>query len=315
MKQGERDGVRSNLPTTTNPATTLSLPYNSSGTAGRPRIVITGATKNGASTLVSIKKAFRHIRRRFDLVKIIFFENDSTDHTLDVLKSWKSRFPIHIESEKNLTGSRTEVLAHARNRLWELVREVEEPFDYVLSMDMDMVNRRIRNMEECWNLPPDWTACCVNTRKIYYDLWALRTFDDWMTFMTRPDGRLIPLVLAIGNHDVVPGPNGGYERTLADAPFFTAFFAQNFADGATYKTLRFGTLVELILLDSAHATPIAGRQTEWLEKTLSQPAKTKYRLACYHVPAYPAAKDFNRKHSVAVREHWVPLFDRYGVDV
>ncbi len=144
-----------------------------------------------------------------------------------------------------------------------------------------------------------------------WDQW----FDDWMTFMTRPDGRLIPLVLAIGNHDVVPGPNGGYERTLADAPFFTAFFAQNFADGATYKTLRFGTLVELILLDSAHATPIAGRQTEWLEKTLSQPAKTKYRLACYHVPAYPAAKDFNRKHSVAVREHWVPLFDRYGVDV
>lgn len=124
---------------------------------------------------------FTNLRQHFEIVRIIFFENDSTDDTLETLERLKaSGPPIHVESEVNLTGSRTVILSHARNRLWELVGNMREPIDFVLSMDMDNVNRNLAHVQECLSLPSDWSVCCANTYAIYYDLWALRTLDDWV---------------------------------------------------------------------------------------------------------------------------------------
>ena len=152
----------------------------------QPWIVVAGAAKNVASSLGAMKRVLDHLNARYNIVRVVIFENDSTDGTVQAMKQWFENYKVDIISEVGLKDTRTVVLAHARNRLWEEIRKVDEPFDYVLMMDMDHVNKKLRNMEECWNLPEDWTVCCVNTRNVYYDLWALRTRDDWIDFDVAP---------------------------------------------------------------------------------------------------------------------------------
>lgn len=38
-------------------------------------------------------------------------------------------------------------------------------------------------------------------------------------------------------------------------------------------------------------------------------------MALYHVPAYPSVRYFRRPISSALRRHWIPLFDQYGLHV
>jgi hypothetical protein len=83
---------------------------------------------------------------------------------------------------------RTERLAHGRNRLWQEIERLllnAQEAVYILMMDMDDVNWHLSNVQECLNLPnPDWSVCCCNSYKVYYDLFALRTLDDWMPIST-----------------------------------------------------------------------------------------------------------------------------------
>jgi hypothetical protein len=72
---------------------------------------------------------------------------------------------------------RTERLAYGRNALWKAVEEIafREPIDHVLMIDMDSVNYHLAHLEQCFELPEDWSVCCANQYTIYYDLWALRS--------------------------------------------------------------------------------------------------------------------------------------------
>jgi hypothetical protein len=124
------------------------------------------------------------------------------------------------------------------------------------------------------------------------------------------------MIVCIGNHEV----DGGYDKPRAAAPFFYALFDGLFTDTG-YATLDFGDYLSLVLLDTAHTTPIAGDQTDWLEKTLKARADHPNVLVINHVPAYPsfrnpAASD-NGKEGTGEgnRKHWVPLFQKYRVPV
>ncbi|NIP84525.1 MAG: metallophosphoesterase, partial [Planctomycetales bacterium] len=75
----------------------------------------------------------------------------------------------------------------------------------------------------------------------------------------------------------------------------------------TWYQLDFGDYLSLWLLDSDHALPVAGAQTEWLAAALAAHDSRPHRFACYHKPAYGTAKP----SSEAVRQHWVPLFEKY----
>jgi hypothetical protein len=129
------------------------------------------------------------------------------------------------------------------------------------------------------------------------------------------DGRLIPLLACIGNHDV----DGRYNQPRARAPFFYALFDGLYPQGG-FAALDFGDYLSLVLLDTNHTTPIAGEQTDWLEKALRARQDHPNVFVVNHVPAYPSYRnpeaaggkdgtgDGNRKH-------WVPLFEKYGVPV
>ncbi len=123
------------------------------------------------------------------------------------------------------------------------------------------------------------------------------------------DGRLIPMVTCIGNHEV----NGGYGQPRSKAPFYYALFDGLFPETG-YAALDFGDYLSLVLLDTGHTSRIAGEQTDWLEKTLKARADHPNVLVVQHVPTYPSVR---RPESAgpAQRKHWAPLFDKYRVPV
>lgn len=131
----------------------------------------------------------------------------------------------------------------------------------------------------------------------------------WKKEMVAPDGRLIPLLVVIGNHEV----QGQFGQTPDKAPYFYSLFAMPGQRG--YGLLDFGRYMSLILLDSGHTHPVDGPQTDWLSRALAERQDRPHVFAVYHVPAYPSVRDRSQGVSGKIREHWVPVFERYGLDV
>ncbi|MBS0654240.1 MAG: metallophosphoesterase family protein [Verrucomicrobia bacterium] len=139
-------------------------------------------------------------------------------------------------------------------------------------------------------------------------------FDRWFTFLSvlskdlkDQSGCLIPLLVTIGNHDVV----GSYGQTPESAPFFYSLFAMPGIQG--YNVLRFDNYLSLVLLDSGHTHPIAGAQTEWLNRELQKQGNVLHRFAAYHVAAFPSVRYYRQAIPTTIRRNWVPLFEKYGV--
>jgi acid phosphatase type 7 len=144
---------------------------------------------------------------------------------------------------------------------------------------------------------------------------SLAFLRNYSKHMVGRGGRLIPLIAAIGNHEV----EGGYNKPRCKAPFFYALFDGLYRD-TSFASLDFGDYLSLILLDTGHTTPIAGAQTDWLEKTLRARAGHPNVIAINHVPAYPSyrrfeAADGHEGTGTEQRRYWVPLFQKYGVPV
>lgn len=137
-----------------------------------------------------------------------------------------------------------------------------------------------------------------------FDRWC-KFFDGWLKEMKDKDGCLIPLFVTIGNHEVT----GHFSKTLADAPFYYAFFEK-----ACYD-FGFGNYAHFIFLDSGHTHGIKGKQKKWLAETLKSHKNYLHRFATYHVGAYPSVGNYDDHVRDHVRKHWVPLFEKYKLDV
>jgi hypothetical protein len=128
-------------------------------------------------------------------------------------------------------------------------------------------------------------------------------------------GRLIPMIAAIGNHEV----EGGYNQPRAKAPFYYALFDGLYPETG-FACLDFGDYLSLVLLDTNHTTAVAGEQTAWLEKTLRERKDHPNVFVVNHVPAYPSYRNPEPEKGKAgtgadQRKHWVPLFEKYRVPV
>jgi hypothetical protein len=133
--------------------------------------------------------------------------------------------------------------------------------------------------------------------------------------MVGRDGRLIPMLAAIGNHEV----DGGYKQKREKAPFFYAMFDGLF-DETGYNVLDFGDYLSLVLLDTGHTSLIGGEQADWLEKTLKARQDHPHVIVVNHVPAYPSFRNMGDTlgkggTGVENRKYWVPLFEQYRVPV
>ncbi len=135
-------------------------------------------------------------------------------------------------------------------------------------------------------------------------------FANWDKYMVTSDGRMIPIVAAIGNHEV-----NGYEtdnQELRSPDYMSLFGGQG---PAAYYSRRFGDNVIFLLLDSGHLNPHAGAQTQWIEQELAKYKDVKCKFAAYHVPLYPTHRPYDGQGSVNGRTYWGPLFDTYGLTV
>jgi len=130
-------------------------------------------------------------------------------------------------------------------------------------------------------------------------------FDVWDELMITDEGRRIPLVPAIGNHEVVAGYGGRKELAVF---YFNRF---KLPEPEKYHVLQFGPDLTIISLDSNHTSTIDGEQLSWLENTLEQHQDSECILVHYHDGAW-WGKD--RMHA-KMRAKWIPLFEEYGVDL
>lgn len=129
------------------------------------------------------------------------------------------------------------------------------------------------------------------------------------------DRRLIPIIAAIGNHEVAGGYHKDRVRSHEDrvkiAPYFYALFA--FPGDPGYGVLDFGNYLSLVIGDTEHTNPIEGRQTEWMAGVLAERENIPFVIPIYHVPAFPSGREFDNRLSTAVRTHWVPLFEKHNL--
>lgn len=126
------------------------------------------------------------------------------------------------------------------------------------------------------------------------------SFAQWRQWMsdheltTGKDGRLLPIVPARGNHDI--------------GPLFEEVFGYPSGDN-NYFAINLTPQIRFITLNSEISA--AGDQKKWLEAELATAReKNRFVVVQYHRPAYPAVKRPGR-----AKQHWVPLFEKYNVDL
>jgi len=136
-------------------------------------------------------------------------------------------------------------------------------------------------------------------------------WQQWSQAARAPDGRVIPFVAGIGNHEV----KGGYVQegaTFAQmrerAPFFYALFGGMYHK-AEPVALDLGNYLSILLMDSGHVLPIPA-QTEWLKNNLEKRRSVPWVFASWHVPAFPSFRTWkHQKEIVEVRDNWVPVLE------
>ncbi|HPO30142.1 MAG TPA: fibronectin type III domain-containing protein [Candidatus Hydrogenedentes bacterium] len=137
------------------------------------------------------------------------------------------------------------------------------------------------------------------------DMWL----DIWLDDMVDTSGRLIPMVHAIGNHEVNKLPAS--EPVEKRAPFFFGYYPQG---GKSYYSRDIGSLVRMIVLDSGHVLSHE-EQVPWLKTQLESASGIPWIIPVYHVPFYPSHREFEGELSARGRTLWMPLFEASGVKV
>ncbi len=134
------------------------------------------------------------------------------------------------------------------------------------------------------------------------------------------DGRIVPVVVGIGNHEIWLGDKlekdaqrlaDEWGLEVGDAPYFMTLFPQ--PSGTSYRVLDVGDYLSLVLLDTGHYESVEGAQATWLEAVLVERQSVSHVFPVYHVPAYPSVRSVDGTTSTKVREAWVPLFEAHGV--
>ncbi len=138
-----------------------------------------------------------------------------------------------------------------------------------------------------------------------------RTFlREWKRQMVTSDGRMIPIVPVLGNHDV----KASTLISMSHHFLFYELFATPEKE-IPYRVLDAGDYLSLFLLDSGHTYHIEGRQTQWLKKKLSERENVPYKMAAYHIAAYPSVYPYRGQSPNKIRMQWNPLFERYHLNV
>lgn len=138
-----------------------------------------------------------------------------------------------------------------------------------------------------------------------------RTFlKEWKLQMVTSDGRMIPILPVLGNHDIKA-------TTLVPMNHHFLFY-QLFAlpeNEVPYRVFDAGNYLSLFLLDSGHSFHVGGMQRAWLEEVLSKRENVAYKMAAYHIAGFPSVYPYRGSNAKQIRKNWSPLFERYHLNV
>ncbi|MFM7374798.1 MAG: hypothetical protein ACKO39_06575, partial [Chthoniobacterales bacterium] len=160
-----------------------------------------------------------------------------------------------------------------------------------------------------------------DSRAANFWMWE-RYLQSYFSNLRAPDGRLIPIVAAVGNHEIYNGwgeYHPDFQNTADWRLRYGSYFFRYFAfPGANqpYGVLDFGSYLSLILLDTEHASALisgSDAQTQWLSARLNERRSVRHLLPMYHVPAYPSVQGLADPIPTRIPAHWLPLFENAGV--
>lgn len=159
-------------------------------------LLIASVVRDCESHLEKVFTNIENISKRFNNVKVVFVESDSSDNTLSILEDIKtnSNLDVQIISLGKLQDtfpSRTDRISHARNVYLDIAEK--ENYDYLLVLDSDEISTEEMNVDDvmsCFDYE-DWDMMTSNQPSGYYDLWALRheklmPYDCWKKVVERP---------------------------------------------------------------------------------------------------------------------------------
>jgi glycosyltransferase involved in cell wall biosynthesis len=138
---------------------------------------ICGTVRNCGPYLKKVLENIEKIGSIFNDYKIVFYYDNSTDNTLEILKNYQKQNPrlLFYVNKVLISPFRTHRLAHARNYCLNYVKSNKETFPYFIMMDLDDVsckNLNIEPLKRCLKRN-DWDGLSFNTSPRYYDVWAL----------------------------------------------------------------------------------------------------------------------------------------------
>ena len=135
-------------------------------------------------------------------------------------------------------------------------------------------------------------------------------FDNWDNYMRRPDGAMIPLITAIGNHEM---NKTAYAEPELRSPWYLPLFGRQGEE--LYFTRKVGDNMVFFVLDSGYHNTFDGPQAQWLESALKAHADVPHKFAVYHLPLYPAFGGYDDGRRQLARATWGTLFDTHGLRV
>ncbi len=180
---------------------------------------------------------------------------------------------------------------------------------FITGGDMGVEHNVVALLEQAGRQDPDFAAIGGDIAYGNGKMSAVDQWDTWLDHWTqamRVGNRLIPIVAAIGNHetnDILNNPRG-------TAPFYTYYFEQAGED--THFLRTFGKEMSMLALDTGHVETHAS-QVDWLTETLAAQKRKQYTFAIYHIPLYPSVRAYEGEWSKRGRDHWAPIFDKYGL--
>ncbi|MCB1231040.1 MAG: metallophosphoesterase [Verrucomicrobiae bacterium] len=127
--------------------------------------------------------------------------------------------------------------------------------------------------------------------------------DNWADFLVSSEGRSIPIICAIGNHETK-----GFRIRKSSAPFYFSLFDLPF--GESNFAVDFEDYLSILVLDSNHAQDVED-QTGWLGRNLDSRKEVPNLFAIYHRPAWGTGVKGNIED---IQEEWCPLFEKYRLD-
>eukprot|EP00744_Colponema_vietnamica_P003103 GILI01004797.1.p1 GENE.GILI01004797.1~~GILI01004797.1.p1 ORF type:complete len:678 (+),score=143.56 GILI01004797.1:67-2034(+) len=173
-----------------------------------------------------------------------------------------------------------------------------------------------------------------------------RTWDAWIgqweETMVDSQQHVIPMVLAVGNHDSGTNSQSKHNVDLKNSPplFFSLFPQHSYPSSQpsitnpstpgldlslpeisqrrSYHTHYIGNYSMVLSLDSGHVVDFGGDQAQWIEGEMGRAAQASMpvKMAVYHVPLYPGLKEYEDHYaSVLGQKAWVPIFDQHHLTV